>query len=84
MGAALLPAIAEAVSPRSGAASVSGDRAAMLAGAIAAGLAIVVAMRLGAAPSARPARTARTTRTDAEGDERPTGPVELCPASSSS
>ena len=51
VGAALLPAIAVAVSPRSGAASVSGDRAAMLAGAIVAGLAIVVALRLGTAPS---------------------------------
>jgi EmrB/QacA subfamily drug resistance transporter len=77
VGAALLPAIAVAVSPRSGAASVSGDRAAMLAGAIAAGLAIVVALRLGTAPSARAART------EAEVDERPTGPAELCPASSS-
>jgi MFS family permease len=81
VGAALLPAIAEAVSPGSGAASVSGDRAAMLAGAIAAGLAIVVAMRLGTAPATR---TATTPITAAQGDDRPTGPVELCPASSPS
>jgi EmrB/QacA subfamily drug resistance transporter len=76
VGAALLPAIAEAVSPGNVAGSVSGDRAAMLAGAVAAGLAILVALRLGtASPRAR---------VKAEPDEMPTGPVELCSASTSS
>ncbi|MHB1595802.1 MAG: MFS transporter [Streptosporangiaceae bacterium] len=44
LGAALMPAIVETVSAGSGSA-VGGDRAAMLAGAIAAGLALVVAAR---------------------------------------
>jgi hypothetical protein len=76
VGAALLPAIAEAVSPGNVAGSVSGDRAAMLAGAVAAGLAILVAMRLGTASPRE--------RVKAEPDEMPTGPVELCSASTSS
>jgi MFS family permease len=47
IGAALLPAVAEAVSHGSPAAAVSGDRTAMLAAAVAAGLATVVAWRGG-------------------------------------
>ena len=76
VGAALLPAIAVAVSPGTGAASVRGDRAAMLAGAVVAGLAIVVSLRVGMA--------ARRASVKVELDEIPTGPVELCHASSSS
>ena len=53
VGAALLPAIAVAFSPIGGDASVTGDRVAMLAGALVAGLAILAAWRLGLA-SARP------------------------------
>lgn len=45
VGAALLPAIAIAVSHHGGAPSASGDRAAMLAGAVAGGLAAIVAWR---------------------------------------
>jgi EmrB/QacA subfamily drug resistance transporter len=75
IGAALLPAIAEAVSPGRGAASVSGDRAAMLTGAIVAGLAVLVALRLGMASRRTPIEVER---------EMPTGPVQLRPASSSS
>jgi EmrB/QacA subfamily drug resistance transporter len=45
IGAALLPAIAITASHGSAAASVGGDRAAMLAGAVAAGLATLVAWR---------------------------------------
>jgi EmrB/QacA subfamily drug resistance transporter len=74
IGAALLPAIAEAVSPGRGAASVSGDRAAMLAGAIVAALAVLVALRLGMASRKPPVEVERV----------PTGPVQLRPASSSS
>jgi EmrB/QacA subfamily drug resistance transporter len=71
VGAALLPAIALAVNHGSGAGSVSGDRAAMLAGAIAAGLAILVALRLGT--------TSRRATTDVD-RERAAAPVELCHA----
>jgi EmrB/QacA subfamily drug resistance transporter len=53
IGAALLPAVAEAVSHGSPAAAVSGDRTAMLAAAIAAGLATVVAWRGGLATHPR-------------------------------
>ncbi len=49
IGAALLPAVAEAVSHGSPAAAASGDRAAMLAAAVAAALATVVAWRGGTA-----------------------------------
>jgi EmrB/QacA subfamily drug resistance transporter len=70
VGAALLPAIALAVNHGHGAADVSGDRAAMLAGAVVAGLAVLVALRLGMAPRAR----AKVER------ERPLTPVDLCPA----
>jgi EmrB/QacA subfamily drug resistance transporter len=52
IGAALLPAVAEAVSHGSGAAAAGGDRAAMLTAAVAAALATVVAWRSGLA--ARP------------------------------
>jgi EmrB/QacA subfamily drug resistance transporter len=45
LGAALLPAVALAVSPGGQAADVDGDRAAMLAGAVAAGLAALIAWR---------------------------------------
>jgi EmrB/QacA subfamily drug resistance transporter len=47
IGAALLPAVAEAVSHGSPAGAVSGDRTAMFAAAVAAGLATVVAWRGG-------------------------------------
>jgi MFS family permease len=47
IGAALLPAVVEAVSHGSRAAMAGGDRAAMLAAAVAAGLATVVALRGG-------------------------------------
>ena len=47
IGAALLPAIAEAVSPPGAAVSVAGDRAAMLAGAVVAGVAVLIALRAG-------------------------------------
>jgi EmrB/QacA subfamily drug resistance transporter len=47
VGAALLPAIALAVSHGGDGASVSGDRAAMLAAAVVAGLAVLLALRLG-------------------------------------
>jgi EmrB/QacA subfamily drug resistance transporter len=55
IGAALLPAVAEAVSHGSPAAAAGGDRAAMLAAAMAAALATVVAWRggLGARPHLR-------------------------------
>ena len=43
-GAALLPAVAQLAAPRAGAASTGGDRAAMVAGAVAAGLAMLVAL----------------------------------------
>jgi EmrB/QacA subfamily drug resistance transporter len=76
VGAAFLPAIAVAVSPGTGAASVRGDRAAMLAGAVVAGLAIVVSLRFGMA--------ARRRSVKVELDQMPTGPVELCHAGSSS
>jgi EmrB/QacA subfamily drug resistance transporter len=49
IGAALLPAVAEAVSHGSPAAAASGDRAAMLTAAVAAALATVVAWRSGMA-----------------------------------
>jgi EmrB/QacA subfamily drug resistance transporter len=70
IGAALLPAIALAVDHGHGGADVSGDRAAMLAGAVVAGLAVLVALRLRMAPR---------TRANVE-RERPTAPVELCAA----
>jgi EmrB/QacA subfamily drug resistance transporter len=53
IGAALLPALVEAVSHGSPAAMVGGDRAAMLAAAVAAGLATVVAWRGGQRARAR-------------------------------
>jgi len=59
IGAALLPAVAEAVSHGSPAAAVSGDRAAMLTAAVAAALATVVALRGGLA--ARPRLRLRHT-----------------------
>jgi EmrB/QacA subfamily drug resistance transporter len=49
IGAALLPAVVEVVSHGSPAAAASGDRAAMLAAAVAAGLATLVAWRAGVA-----------------------------------
>ncbi len=64
VGAALLPAIAVAVSPGTGAASVRGDRAAMLAGAVVAGLAIIVSLRFGMA--ARRASVKVGARRDAD------------------
>ena len=45
IGAALLPAVAEAVNHSGRAAGTGGDRAAMLAGAVAAALALAVALR---------------------------------------
>ena len=75
IGAALLPAIAVAVSPGGGAASVTGDRAAMLAGAVVAGLAVLVALRLGTA----------SPRAKVEVDrERSSTPLELSHARTSS
>jgi len=71
VGAALLPAIVLAVNHGHGATDVSGDRAAMLAGAVVAGLAVLVALRLGI--------TARRAKAQVE-QERRTGPVELCAA----
>ena len=59
IGAALLPAIAEAVSHVSGSAGVGGDRAAMLAGAVGASLAVVVAVR--APRTGQPVRVAVVT-----------------------
>jgi EmrB/QacA subfamily drug resistance transporter len=53
IGAALLPAVAEAVSHGSPAAAVTGDRTAMLAAAVAAALATVVAWRGGLAAHPR-------------------------------
>jgi EmrB/QacA subfamily drug resistance transporter len=53
IGAALLPAVAEAVSHGSGAAAAGGDRAAMLTAALAAALATVVAWRSGVAVRSR-------------------------------
>jgi EmrB/QacA subfamily drug resistance transporter len=53
IGAALLPAVAEAVSHGSPAAAVTGDRTAMLAAAVAAALATVVAWRGGLATHPR-------------------------------
>ena len=61
VGAALLPAIAMAFSHAGGDASVTGDRAAMFAGAVVVGLAIVAAWRLGLA-SARPGTPPRAAR----------------------
>jgi hypothetical protein len=52
IGAALLPAVAEAVDHGNQAAGAGGDRAAMLAGAVAAALALAVA--LGSTLEARP------------------------------
>jgi EmrB/QacA subfamily drug resistance transporter len=53
IGAALLPAVAEAVSHGSGASAAGGDRAAMLTAAVAAALATVVAWRSGLAARSR-------------------------------
>jgi EmrB/QacA subfamily drug resistance transporter len=64
VGAALLPAIAMSFSHTGGDPSLTGDRAAMLVGAIVAGLGIVAAWRLGLA-SARP--HGRTRAAVAEG-----------------
>ncbi len=50
IGAALFPAIALAVNHSNGGTGVAGDRAAMLAGAVVAGLAVLTAWRLGFAP----------------------------------
>jgi EmrB/QacA subfamily drug resistance transporter len=49
LGAALLPAVAEAVNHGGRVAGTGGDRAAMLAGAVAAALALAVALRAGGA-----------------------------------
>ena len=54
IGAALLPAIALTVSHGGATAGVSGDRAAMLAGAVAAGLATLIAATRHTRPAARP------------------------------
>ena len=78
VGAALLPAIAMAFSHTGGDASVTGDRAAMFAGAVVAGLALVAAWRLGLS-SARPRVRARSGRRSRSG-----APVELCHTASSS
>jgi EmrB/QacA subfamily drug resistance transporter len=75
IGAALLPAIAVAVSRGGGAASVAGDRAAMLAGAVVAGLAVLIALRLGPASSRAKVKVER---------ERSSTPAELCHARTSS
>jgi EmrB/QacA subfamily drug resistance transporter len=61
VGAALLPAIALAVSHTGGAPSAAGDRAAMLAGAVAGGLATVVAWRTRIAAAPGQAKTAPGT-----------------------
>ena len=53
IGAALLPAIALTVSHGGHTAGVSGDRAAMLAGAVAAGLATLIAVSMRTRPAAR-------------------------------
>ena len=53
IGAALLPAIALTVSHGGHTAGVSGDRAAMLAGAVAAGLATLIAISMRTRPAAR-------------------------------
>jgi MFS family permease len=65
VGAALLPAIADAVG-RAGHGLAAGDRAAMLAGAVAAGLAALVAL---SARSRRPAGPARSWRPGARPGE---------------
>jgi MFS family permease len=72
VGAALLPAIALAVNHGHSAPDVSGARVAMLAGAVVAGLAVLVALRLG--------MTASRANAEVERD-RPAAPVELCHAS---
>ena len=58
IGAALLPAIALTVSHGGHTAGVSGDRAAMLAGAVAAGLATLIAVSMRTRPAARPGQPA--------------------------
>ena len=70
IGAALLPAVAISVNHATGTTGASGDRAAMLAGAVAAALATVVAWRARQAiPAVRhvPRRSKGTTSTGASG-----------------
>jgi MFS family permease len=62
VGAALLPAIADAVGRAGHGSAVGGDRAAMLAGGVAAGLAALVAL---SARRSRPAVPARGWRPEA-------------------
>lgn len=72
IGAALLPAVAVAVNQRGTIAGVAGDRAAMLAAAVAAGLAMFVAVGSHAIRGDRPRPAARPITATAQPTAQPT------------